>query len=106
MLKADINDVFLNTAEFADVHTLNGREVRAVVNEDLFSETNIKFSGSAQQKGDGLFSSGITIYISTEDFGKPKTGALLEFDNKKYIVLSTAEQSGIYKITMQRTGGR
>lgn len=107
ILKSDINDVFLNLSEFAETHILNGKEVKAIVDDDtLDGEVNIKFHGQAQQRGEGLYSGGIALYISTADFGKPKPGATLTLDEIRYFVISTSEQNGMYKINIQRAGGR
>ena len=102
----DVKGVFLNQLEFADTHILNGKEVVAVIDDDMIDgEVNVKFHGQSQQMG-GLYSGGIALYISTADFGKPKPGSMIELDGKRYTVISTSEQDGMYKINIQKVGGR
>lgn len=107
ILKNDVNNVFLNLSEFADTHMINGKEITAVIDDDMLDgEVNVKFHGQQAQQSTGLYNGGIALYISTADFGKPKPGSMIELDGKKYIVISTSEQDGIYKINIQKAGGR
>lgn len=106
-IATDITNVFLNLSEFADEHKINGKTMRAIIDDDtLDGEISVKFHGDRQQSAGGLYNGGIALYIRTADLGKPKPGALLEIDGRNYIVVSTSEQDGIYKITIQRAGGR
>lgn len=107
ILKNDVKNVFLNLSEFAETHTLNGKEVTAVIDDDLLDgEISVKFHGQVGQQGAGLYNGGIALYVSTADFGKPKPGSTLELDGRRYSVISTSEQDGLYKINIQRVGGR
>ena len=106
-IKNDIKNVFLNLSEFADMHTLNGKEIQLVIDDDMLDgEVNVKMHGSTQYTSSGLYSGGIAIYVSRDDFGKPKPNSLLELDGKRYIVISSSEQDGMLKIVIQKTGGR
>lgn len=106
-MQQDIKNVFLNLSEFADDHTLNGKKVSAIIDDDMLDgEINVKFHGQQQQRAAGLYNGGIALYISKSDFGKPKPGAILELDGRRYTVISTSEQDGMYKINIQKAGGR
>ena len=99
ILRADVNNVFLNTTEFADWHTLNGKRIRAVIDDDMLDgEITVKFHGQQARQQTRLYNADITIYVSKAEFGKPKPGSLMELDGKKYIAVSTSEQGGMYKI--------
>jgi hypothetical protein len=108
ILKNDVKATFLNAEEFAETHTLNGAEVCAVLDDDLLDgEINVSFHGQgAQERAGGLYSGGVALYVSTDDFGKPKVGTGLKLDGRQYTVLAVSEQDGMYKINLQRTGAR
>ena len=104
---SDIKNVFLNADEFAYTHTINGKDINAVIDDDIFEgEANVSFHGQAQEKAAGLYSGGIAAYVSADDMGKPKPGSFMIIDDKRYIVKSVSEQDGMYKINIEKTGGR
>ena len=53
-----------------------------------------------------MYSGGIAAYVSADDMGKPKPGSFMIIDDKRYIVKSVSEQDGMYKINIEKTGGR
>lgn len=107
IIKQDITDVFLNMSEFADIHTLNGNDVMAIFDDDMINnDVTTEIYGSTQARATGLYHAAGAIYVSTADTGKPAPGSRLEFDGRQYTVISTSEQSGMYKINVQRVGGR
>ena len=104
-VRADVYDVFLNLSEFADTHKLNGKEIRAIVDDDVLDgEISVKFGGTTK-RASGIYNGGIELYVAKSDLGKPKPGSILELDGRRYIVEAASEQDGIYKITINRTGG-
>lgn len=106
ILSEDVKGTFLNLSEFADTHRLNGKEVAAMVDDDLLDgEINVKFHGQAQQRGTGLYNGGVVLYVSSSEFGKPKPGSILELDRRRYEVISASEQEGMRKIDLKRVGG-
>ncbi len=106
-IRADVTNVFLNLSEFADWHLLDGRKVRAVVEDDILEdEVTVKFHRQQEKQQTRLYNADIVVYVSAAEFGKPKPGSVMEFDGKQYIVLSTSEQDGIYEIDMRKAGGR
>ena len=106
-IAADITNVFLNMSEFADTHTINGKSMKAIIDDDMLDgEIDVKFHGDRQQTVGGLYNGGIALYVSASDLGKPKPGAMLEIDGKRYSAISTSEQDGMLKITIQKVGGR
>lgn len=106
IIKDDVKSTFLNYSEFADEHYLNGKKVIAVIDDDVLDgEISVKYNGSSN-RAEGLYNGGIRLYVSTDDFGKPKKGTYLELDGKQYKVEAVATEHGMYKITMNRVGGR
>lgn len=107
IIKRDIKNIFLNVSEFAAPHVINGESITAVVDENsLNDDVVLRLSGDTQRKAPGLYGGITTIYISKEDFRKPKPGAALELDGRSYTVITAADSGGMYVIKVQRTGGR
>ncbi len=106
ILKQDVGKTFLNLSEFADTHRLNGKEVAAMIDDDLLDgEINVRFHGQTQQKGAGLYHGHIALYVASADFGKPKPGSTLDLDGRRYSVISASEQEGMRIINLQKVGG-
>lgn len=106
IIKNDVKATFLNDSEFAESHILNGKQVIVIIDDDILDgEISIKYNGSSN-KAEGLYNGGIRLYISTDDFGKPKKGTYLELDGRQYRVEAVATEGGMYKITMNKVGGR
>lgn len=96
-INSDINSVFFNLNEFANVHTLDGAEIRCIVDDDRLNEQTLK---SAQ----GTYMGVKLIHVpKTELKGRPKQGARLEFDGKIYTVESCIEDDGVFSITLDTT---
>lgn len=107
IVKRDVKNIFLNVSEFASPHVINGKSITAVVDENsLNDDAVLSLSGEAQRKAPGLYGGTTTIYVSKEDFRKPKPGSALELDGRSYTVISAADSGGMYVIKVQRTGGR
>lgn len=106
-VRTDIFDVFLNTDEFADIHTVDGKEIRAVLDDDLYDGTvSMTLHGQSQERVSGLYSGGKAMYVSAAEMKKPKTGTTLEVDGTRYKVRAVSEQDGMYKINLEHTNGR
>lgn len=67
ILQDDINNAFLDSLEFAEVHNLNGQEVNIVIVQCALTEQKSGIYGISQKIDDGLYKGDKVIYISTED---------------------------------------
>ena len=101
ILQDDINNAFLDSSEFAEVHNVNGQEVNIVTDG---TETGIY--GISQKIDDGLYKGDKVIYISTEDTKRPPPGNMLVLDNIRYTIVSTTEQCGMYMVVIRKIGVR
>lgn len=105
----DIFDTFLNTDEHAELHTVDGKEMKVVIETDQIQIHSSHWEGGAKQNFDtGLYDAHTIIYVSVEDFGpKPKNGNLIVLDKKTdhqrtYSIQTCEEEDGLYRITAQR----
>lgn len=96
-VRQDIRDVFENANEFMDVHTINGKEMPASVDD-------LELAHRDQKRGtvDGAYKKRILIYVSGETFGRlPAANAVLHMDKTTYVVREAHNESGMYAITLE-----
>ena len=117
ILQDDINNAFLDSSEFAEVHNLNGQEVNIVIDRAKASQyglttaqvaslVSMANSGSTATEYNGLYKGDKVIYISTEDTKRPPPGNMLVLDNIRYTIVSTTEQCGMYMVVIRKIGVR
>lgn len=99
ILEADITGVFFNKQEFADDHTIDGKKMNVVVDENELLERDKSRIGI---QVDGTFKSRRLIFVSREEYGpRPKIGKQLNLDGKLYSVKDCTEEAGMLAITLE-----
>ena len=63
---ADIHGVFLNNQEFASTHTIDGKEMDAVVDDNALLERDAARGGV---HSDGIYKVRRLLYVSRDDYG-------------------------------------
>lgn len=93
--------VFFNLEEFADIHTVNGAEVSAVIDNEALAGLYI----SRDTRTESLFTDSIMVYIqeSSLDF-EPVPEQCIDFDGHIYIISDVKLDGGIYAIVMEVNG--
>ena len=103
---ADISAVFFNVDEHAEEHNVDGKDVLVILEKDDVRDHSAHWEAGAKQNFDtGLYNRHIILYIRVEDYGpKPKQGKLLTLDKKlTYLIQKCDEESGVYRMSMERT---
>lgn len=99
-IAADISTTFLNCLEFADTHTVNGKEMAAVVDDNELLERDKAKIMAAQTEG--TYKARRLVYVAKADFGpRPAQGAMLTLDGKAYKVKSCTEEAGVLAIELE-----
>lgn len=108
VLKEDVYNVFLDLDEFGEKHTINGKAVTVIIDDDLSDDTvTINLLGEAERSNRGLYNNQKILYIATQDLpGKPKVNSCMDIDSNRHIVRAAAVQGGIFKITLEIVKGR
>lgn len=97
-IAADVFNVFLNKLEFADTHTVNGKKMAVLVDENELLERD---KGKLGVQQTGLYKSCRLIYVARPDFGsRPAIGAVLTLDRQQYRVVDCKEEAGILSIEL------
>ena len=79
----DIHGVFLNRMEFADTHTIDGREMDAVVDDDALLERDAARGGV---HSDGIYRVRRLHYVAKADYGgPPPSGKRLNLDGRERV---------------------
>jgi hypothetical protein len=93
-LFSDIDDVFMDTSEFATEHVINNRSVTCV-----FDGNNLDQSGDL--KAQNIYGSTLHFFVEGAELGvRPAAGSRLIIDNKPYSVVSCIENFGVLEITV------
>ncbi len=98
LIAADVHNIFLNTEEFSEEHTINGSTMPC--QED--SSEQIEREKRMNQNMDGIYKNQKLIFVAASDFGPlPKQGTLITYDSKKYRVADAISEDGVYSITLE-----
>lgn len=94
----DIENVFFNMEEFADIHDVEGEEIPVVLYED---DNKIHDGGSARNY-DGLSSDNVSLAVKRENMKEklPANGQNFHLDGKLYKVKTVKEQMGVVFIQL------
>jgi hypothetical protein len=96
---ADIEAVFLNASEFAEIHQIDNVECLAVVSNDTTS--NIKRTLGGPRVTDGLHGDYATVAVKKADLPRvPVQGNNLRLDGKLFKVASCTEDMGMLNILL------
>ena len=100
-IAADVSNVFLNKLEFADTHTVNGKKMTVLVDDNELLERDKAKMGTHM---DGLYKSRRLIYVAQKDFGpRPAIKAALTLDGRAFRVADCTAEAGILAIELEAT---
>lgn len=98
LVQADLDNIFLNTTEFAEPHFVEYAKIDCVFANDIN-----KASGYNSK---GLTEPTVQLIAKISDLPKrKKPGNLLNVDNTDYQIVDWAEDMGMATITLKRTTG-
>lgn len=98
ILNQDIENVFLNTLEFADIHNVDGKNMPIQIDDNEVIEREKK----AKSNMDGVYVKQKLIYVKAKDFGSlPAIGRQIMLDGKRYLITDSTDEYGIYTITLE-----
>lgn len=102
IVKRDVKSIFLNTDEFSEIHTVNGKPMAVQIDNNEQIEREKRYN----QHMDGIYVKQILMFVSAEEYGPlPKQGATVNLDKKMYRVEDAISEDGIYSITLEANRG-
>ena len=98
IVRADLDNVFMSTDEFAGLHNVNGKRMPVTVDNNELIERAKK----AKSNMDGIYTKTTLIFVKAKDFGQlPAVGASLVLDGKTYRVTDAMNEDGLYSIHLE-----
>lgn len=102
IVKRDVKSIFLNTDEFSEIHTVNGKPMAVQIDNNEQIEREKRYN----QHMDGIYVKQILMFVSAEEYGPlPKQGATVNLDKRMYRVEDAISEDGIYSITLEANRG-
>lgn len=94
MVARDRDDVFLDLAEFADPHVVDGKTVSCVI--DQFERTDRDLES-------GVAGDESRLFAKTEDMPpRRRPGEQLTLDGRSYVVLAWRDEMGVTEVDLAR----
>lgn len=100
----DIDKVFFNLDEHADMHTFDDKEMPAIVDRNVLLERKAHWEGGAKQSFDsGLYQADTMVFVKKKDYGpRPKIGKNFTLDGRRYEIYDCQEEAGVYALAVRR----
>ena len=98
-IRSDISSVFMNIDEFAALHTLNGKQIPVLVDNNELIERSKKMKSDM----DGVNVKTTLIFIKARDYGGglPPVGYAITLDGASYRVTDAMNEDGVYSIHLE-----
>lgn len=98
LLRADVKAVFLNPAEFGEEHTVNGKKMNIVIDDNELTEREKRMKIHA----DGIYKKQTLIFVSALDYGPlPGVGKPVTINGMTFIVTDSLNEAGVYSIHLE-----
>lgn len=98
LLRQDVKTVFLNPAEFGEEHTVNGKRMQIIIDDNELTEREKRMKSNM----DGIYKKQTLIYVSALDYGPlPGIGKLVKIDGVTFIVTDSINEGGVYSLHLE-----
>ena len=91
----DIDNVFLDFEDFAELHLVEGKEILCILDDEALKTRQ----GSAEI---GIDESTLLLFAKVEDLPKRKKGGLLNVDHKLYMIDDWKVNFGMAEIALHQ----
>ncbi len=96
-LIGDLDSVFFNTEEFAETHTINGKSVGIVIDNDELAKLYL----SKDTHTESLFMDSILFYVRKKDLDfEPVPGQYLNYDDRVFLISDVKTDDESYTVVM------
>lgn len=101
-IASDNKNIFMNLAEFSDIHTINGVKMSVQIDSNEMIDREKRYQYKRSLYADGVYLKELLIYVRAEDFGPlPAVGRTLQLDKKTYLISDAIDEDGIYSISLE-----
>lgn len=97
-MRQDVKTVFFNPLEFGEEHTINGKQMLILIDDNELSEREKRIKSHM----DGIYKKQTLIYVSAIDYGPlPGVGKPVIIDGVTFIVTDSLNEGGMYSIHLE-----
>lgn len=97
-LEKDFTDTFFCINEFAQLHSIDGKQIPVVVDNDTLLALNL----DKDSHSDGVYEDAKLLFIQKKDLeSEPIVGQIMEFDGEDYPIGKVLEDFGGYTIILR-----
>lgn len=101
-LEKDLDSIFFNPLEFGELHTINGKEMMIVVDNDMLAKLEL----GKTERDDGILSDKILIFVREKDLDfEPVSEMLIEYDGNQHEITDVLRDFGGYTIVLGANQG-
>lgn len=98
LLRQDVKRAFFNTAEFGEEHTVNGKRMKIIIDDNELTEREKRMKSNM----DGVYKKQTLIYVSALDYGPlPGIGKPVKIDGVTFIVTDSLNEGGVYSLHLE-----
>lgn len=98
LLRQDVKTVFFNPAEFGEEHTVNGKQMQIIIDDNELTEREKRMKSNM----DGIYKKQTLIYVSALDYGPlPGVGKPVKIDGVTFIVTDSINEGGVYSLHLE-----
>lgn len=98
LLRQDVKTVFLNPSEFGEKHTVNGKRMQIIIDDNELTEREKRMKSNM----DGIYKKQTLIYVSALDYGPlPGIGKPVKIDGVTFIVTDSINEGGVYSLHLE-----
>ncbi len=98
IIRDDIKKVFLDPAEFGEEHTVNGKKMVIIIDDNELTEREKRIKSHM----DGIYKKQTLIYVHALDFGPlPGIGKPVVIDGSTFIVTDSINEGGVYSLHLE-----
>lgn len=98
LLRQDVKKVFIDPAEFGEEHTVNGKRMQIIIDDNELTEREKRMKSNM----DGIYKKQTLIYVSALDYGPlPGIGKPVKIDGATFIVTDSLNEGGVYSLHLE-----
>ena len=98
LMRQDIKTVVLNPTEFGEEHTVNGKKMLIIIDDNELTEREKRI----QSHMDGIYKKQTLVYVSALDYGPlPGVGKPVRIDGVTFIVTDSLNEGGVYSLHLE-----
>lgn len=97
IMQQDIENVFFNQNEFSEKHSIDGKKIDVIIDENELIKRELKTDNNDREHKHRKL-----IYVKVTDLdSEPRIDMPLRLDKKIYLIKDITEEAGIYSLVLE-----